>query len=189
MSQLPTSCIAYQFLVRSNTPGLVETLKSQGYEAVAMHPYPADNWNRRECYANMGFDLFLDETAYEGSEQLRNYVSDRGDYEKLIEMVENKENPEDRLFLFNVTMQNHGGYEETHDNFNQEVWLTGELEGKFPKTDQYLSLMKESDEALEYLISATTSRASRTNFSTSWPAGQAARCRCRKSSCGTKRRI
>lgn len=68
-------------------------------------------------------------------------------------MVENKENPEDRLFLFNVTMQNHGGYEETHDNFNQEVWLTGELEGKFPKTDQYLSLMKESDEALEYLIS------------------------------------
>lgn len=153
MSQLPTSCIAYQFLVRNNTPGLVETLKSQGYEAVAMHPYPADNWNRRECYANMGFNLFLDETAYEGSEQLRNYVSDRGDYEKLIEMVENKENPEDRLFLFNVTMQNHGGYEETHDNFNQEVWLTGELEGKFPKTDQYLSLMKESDEALEYLIS------------------------------------
>ena len=51
-----------------------------------------------------------------------------------------------------MTMQNHGGYEETYDNFAQEVHLTGEMEGKYPKTDQYLSLMKKSDEALEYLL-------------------------------------
>ncbi|MFR3752169.1 MAG: hypothetical protein ACLTW9_07115 [Enterocloster sp.] len=30
----------------------------------------------------------------------------------------------------------------TYDNFEQEVWLTGQYEGKYPKTDQYLSLMK-----------------------------------------------
>lgn len=153
MSQLPSNCIAYQFLVRNNTPSLVSTLKSQGYRAVAMHPYPGNNWNRTECYKNMGFDEFMDESAYEGCEQLRNYVSDQADYEKIIEVVEAKENPEDRLFVFNVTMQNHGGYENQHENFTQEVWLTGDLKGKYPKTDQYLSLMKKSDEALEYLIS------------------------------------
>ncbi len=153
MAQLPASCIAYQFLVRNGTPGLVETLKSQGYQTIAMHPYPGNNWNRRECYEDMGFDLFLDETAYVESDLMRSYVSDKADYDKLIEMVEGKENPEDRLFLFNVTMQNHGGYEKSYDNFTQEVWLTGELEGRFPQTDQYLSLMKESDEALEYLLS------------------------------------
>ena len=49
-------------------------------------------------------------------------------------------------------MQNHGGYEGIYDNFPQEVWLTGSLKDKYPKTDQYLSLMKRSDEALEYLI-------------------------------------
>ena len=32
------------------------------------------------------------------------------------------------------------------------MWLTGSLKDKYPKTDQYLSLMKRSDEALEYLI-------------------------------------
>ena len=36
--------------------------------------------------------------------------------------------------------------------FEQEVWLTGQYEGKYPKTDQYLSLMKRSDQAFQYLV-------------------------------------
>lgn len=152
MAMLPSNSIAYQFNVKPGAYSLVSTLKSQGYAAVAMHPYPGDNWNRVECYQNMGFDVFLDENFYEDSEQLRNYVSDRADYEKLIQVVESKESPEDKLFLFNVTMQNHGGYEGGYDNFQQEVELTGEYRGKYPKVDQYLSLVKKSDEALEYLL-------------------------------------
>lgn len=152
MALLPANSIAYQFNVKPDTYSMVSTLKDQGYYSVAMHPYPGENWNRVECYQNMGFDEFLDQDYYEGSGELRNYVSDQADYEKLIQMVEAKERPEDRLFIFNVTMQNHGGYEGTYDNFEQEVWLTGEYEGKYPKTDQYLSLMKRSDEAFQYLV-------------------------------------
>ena len=100
-----------------------------------MHPYPGENWNRDTCYKNMGFDDFIDETRYEERDFLRNYVSDQSNYENLIKQVENKENPAERLFLFNVTMQNHGGYEGIYDNFPQEVWLTGSLKDKFPKTD------------------------------------------------------
>lgn len=152
MAMLPSNSIAYQFNVKPGTYSMVSTLKAQGYEAVAMHPYPGENWNRVECYENMGFDMFLDEEFYEGSEQLRNYVSDKADYDKIIQVVEGKESPDDKLFVFNVTMQNHGGYEDTFDNFEQEVWLTGDYEGRFPKTDQYLSLMKKSDEAFQYLL-------------------------------------
>jgi phosphoglycerol transferase MdoB-like AlkP superfamily enzyme len=152
MVHLPYNISAYQFYVKPETFSLVSTLKDQGYEAVAMHPYPGDNWNRKETYANMGFDEFLDEDYYTDSKLLRNYVSDQGDYEALIKQVEGKKNPTDRLFLFNVTMQNHGGYETMYDDFPQEVWLTGSMEGKYPKADQFLSLMKRSDEAFEYLI-------------------------------------
>lgn len=151
MALLPSNCIAYQFYIHPGTYGLTSTLKDQGYRPVAVHPYPRENWNRDESYRNMGFDDFLDIEDFEGSGELRNYVSDRANYEKLIELVEAKENPSDRLFLFNVTMQNHGGYESTYENFDQEIWLTGDLEGKYPKTDQFLSLMKASDDALEYL--------------------------------------
>lgn len=152
MALLPANFIAYQFNVKPDTYSMVSTLKDQGYYSVAMHPYPGENWNRVECYQNMGFDAFLDQEFYEGSQELRNYVSDEADYQKLIQVVEAKENPEDKLFIFNVTMQNHGGYEGTYDNFEQEVWLTGEYEGKYPKTDQYLSLMKRSDQAFQYLV-------------------------------------
>ena len=152
MALLPANSIAYQFNVKPGTYSMVSTLKDQGYYSVAMHPYPGENWNRVECYQNMGFDAFLDQEFYEGSEELRNYVSDEADYQKMIQVVEAKENPEDKLFIFNVTMQNHGGYEGTYDNFEQEVWLTGQYEGKYPKTDQYLSLMKRSDQAFQYLV-------------------------------------
>lgn len=152
MALLPANSIAYQFNVKPDTYSMVSTLKDQGYYSVAMHPYPGENWNRVECYQNMGFDAFLDQEFYEGSEELRNYVSDEADYQKLIQVVEAKENPEDKLFIFNVTMQNHGGYEGTYDNFEQEVWLTGAYEGKYPKTDQYLSLMKRSDQAFRSLV-------------------------------------
>ena len=152
MALLPANSIAYQFNVKPGTYSLVSTLKDQGYYSVAMHPYPGENWNRVECYQNMGFDQFLDQDFYEGSGELRNYVSDQADYEKLVQMVEAKEHPEDKLFIFNVTMQNHGGYEGTYENFEQEVWLTGGYQGKYPKTDQYLSLMKRSDQAFQYLV-------------------------------------
>lgn len=152
MALLPANSSAYQLYVKPEAYSLVSTLKEQGFRAVAMHPFIRENWNRDTCYENMGFDDFIDYDGYENTEILRNYISDQADYEKLIEQVENKDNPSDRLFLFNVTMQNHGGYEGTYDNFNQEIWLTGPLKGKYPRTDQYLSLMKRSDEALEYLI-------------------------------------
>lgn len=152
MALLPSGSIAYQFYVKPDARTMVSTVKDQGYETVAMHPYPGKNWNREACYKNMGFDTFLDGEFYEGCEELRKYVSDRADYEKLIQVVEAKKDPKDKLFIFNVTMQNHGGYEGTYDNFSQEVHLTGDHEGKYPKADQYLSLMKRSDEAFRYLL-------------------------------------
>lgn len=152
MAMLPSGSIAYQFYVKPGACTLVSALKEQGYYSVAMHPFPRENWNRDKCYRNMGFDEFWDYDSYGDSSLIRNYVSDRSDYRKIIQAVEDKENPDDRLFVFNVTMQNHGGYDVLYEDFRQEVYLTGGARGKYPKADQYLSLMKESDEAFRELL-------------------------------------
>ena len=152
MYLMPRGSVAYQFYVNPGVRSMVSTVKDQGYQAVAMHPYPAENWNRRICYSNMGFDDFLDISAYEGRDELRNYISDLSDFKLITEYVEDKENPDDKLFLFNVTMQNHGGYTTPYANFDQEVWLAGNMEGKYPEADMYLSLVKKSDEAFEWLV-------------------------------------
>lgn len=152
MALMAPGTTAYQFNVREGEGTLVSTLKEQGYETVALHPYPAENWNRDVCYENMGFDEFLAWEYFEDCPLTRCYVGDRQDYEKLVGLIEDKEDPQDRLFLFNVTMQNHGGYDTLFDNFQQSIYLTGELEGKYPMADQYLSLMKTSDDALQWLL-------------------------------------
>ena len=73
------------------------------------------------------------------------------DYENLIRLYEEKEAGEP-LFLFNVTMQNHSGYQMSWTNLPREVWLTGAMENRFQTVNQYLSLVYQSDLALEYLI-------------------------------------
>lgn len=150
MSFLPYVISAYQPYCKENEYGLTSTLKDQGYTAVAMHPNISSNWNRKAVYSYMDFDEFISSSGYRDVELLRNYASDKGDYDRLIERYEEKAEGE-RLFIFNVTMQNHGGYEEAFENFQEEIQVTGDLAG-YPQTDRFLSLMKKSDDAFAYLL-------------------------------------
>jgi phosphoglycerol transferase MdoB-like AlkP superfamily enzyme len=178
MAFLPAGSNAYQLYIKGEQPGLASTLMAQHFSADALHPYFASSWNRPAVYEYMGFqsfttseDLFgqdlIDKYVSSGysyslykrllrqkfpgeSILLRRYVSDAYDFNKVIEMYEDKDEDQP-FFLFNVTMQNHSSYNQQFDNFQQEVWLTS-TQGDYPKTDQYLSLIKKTDEAFEELL-------------------------------------
>ena len=151
MSFLPSGSVPYQLYVRDPEYGLADILKSQGYYTIAMHPNKAHNWNRASVYPCMGFDEFisLENWGEEHRELLRNYVSDKATFEKIISLYEEKD-ADEKLFTFCVTMQNHGGYTEKYDNFDEKARMLGI---NYPDVNQYLSLIHESDSALEYLIS------------------------------------
>ena len=82
---------------------------------------------------------------------MRNYITDRSNYENLIRLYEEKEAGEP-LFVFNVTMQNHSAYNVPWTGLDKTVWLTGAMEGRFHTVNQYLSLIRESDSAFQYLV-------------------------------------
>ncbi len=127
---------------------LVSTLKSQGYRAEAMHPNKGSNWKRTSAYRMLSFDKFYTIDDFDpSSKRIRQHISDRANYEKIIETVNKKENPDDPYFLFDITMQNHGGYLDT--SYHSDVKTQGYTD---PAVNQYLSLLKESDDALKYLI-------------------------------------
>lgn len=157
---VPQGSIPYQFYTRPGDTSLARTFREHGYRTVAMHPYPGYNWNRTQAYENLGFEEFLDQEYYDAAgfgtgegEMPRGYLSDQADYQAIIRQVEEK-TPGEKLFLFNVTMQNHGGYEVA--DFPAAVYvsrLNGEdCRGEFPKAEQYLTLMELSDEALAGLL-------------------------------------
>lgn len=148
MAFLPAGSIPYQQYIQSELPSLVNVLKEQGYYSIAMHPYYAAGWERDQVYDYLGFDekYFLDDFA--DAPCLRQYVSDWGMFQKIIDLYEQKEEGTP-LFLFGVTMQNHSGYSKEYDNFSNDVNV---LDGDYHNADTYLSLIGQSDRAYEKLI-------------------------------------
>ena len=90
---------------------------------------------------------FIDD--FDQTKILRKYVTDQEFYEKIIERYESK-SAKENLFIMGISMQNHGGYTEEYPNFHEEARLLGL---NFADVNQYVSLIHESDAALEYLIS------------------------------------
>lgn len=148
MAFLPNGSIPYQQYIKAETPSMASHLASLGYKTVAMHPYKASGWDRNKVYPNLGFQEMHFLPDYKNPLLVREYVSDKSDFEKIIEAYEKKEAGEP-LFVFNVTMQNHSSYTESFDNFQPDITVEG---ANSTALNNYLSLMKLSDEALQELI-------------------------------------
>ena len=148
MDFLPVGSIAYQQYIKGEHASLASQLKELGYNTYGMHPYGASGWNRDKVYPWLGFDTSYFLPDFTGRTYIRNYVSDKTAHEKIIDVYENKE--EDKpLFVFEVTMQNHGGYTDDYKNFTPDIHVQ---ERNDVVLDRYLSLIKKSDEELQNLI-------------------------------------
>ncbi|CUX33593.1 Sulfatase [Clostridium sp. C105KSO13] len=145
----PAGIMPYQNYVKNNTPSLRDQLFSQGYYSIFMHPMSSNGWNRKNVYQALGFDEAYYIEDWENPEMLRGAVSDSGDYKDVISRYEKAKQENDNVFLFNVTMQNHGGYAD--GSYESTVHIT-DLEGDYPLTEQYLSLIRESDNAFKELV-------------------------------------
>ncbi len=153
MGFLPVGSVPYQQYINSETPSLASYLKSLGYLTTAIHPYNASGWDRDVVYRAFGFDEFLDKTDFVNPVTRRGYITDRSAFEKIIEQFEQKDSG-DRLFVFEVTMQNHGAYSKDSPDFTSYVKLTDVAEKTLSvtATEKYLTLMHETDLALQEMV-------------------------------------
>ncbi len=149
MAFLPSGSIPYQQYILEPADSLASLLKENGYRTLAVHPGERTSWQRNRAYPLLGFDEFKCEEdmdvplTYE-----HGYVSDRSSFDQIIYEFEHK-SPDERLFLFNVTIQNHGSY--TVEDYPAEVTLTDEP-GKYPKAEQYLTLANKTDQEFRRLV-------------------------------------
>ena len=140
--------IQYDF---RNTPSMAADLKRQGYTAIAMHPELASNWSRDKVFRDLGFDAFLDIRDFpEARPMVFGHTDDRSNYERLIQEFEAHPDP---LFLFNITMQNHGGYAlSAFEKEGKEIVSIDEKYRRYTDAIAFESLMKASDDALAFLM-------------------------------------
>lgn len=148
MANLGSGVYPYTIYDMVDKENLASQFKELGYTTVAMHPNHAENWNRTNVYADLGFDEYYSISDYEGADTLRGMVSDKGDYDKLLEVLNSTDDPQ---FIFNVTMQNHSSYNTGLIPTDKQVSVS--IDGiSYSNVNEYISLIQQSDEALEYLL-------------------------------------
>ncbi len=146
MKYFPSGSNVYQQFMHKSTFALPSYLKQFGYRCEAIHPSSGANWNRTASYESMGFDQFITIEDFKNPEYVR-YISDKESYKKVIERYENKKEGEP-LFVFDMTIQNHGGY-LTNTNWENPVYPVG---SHWAETKEFLSATKVSDDAFRYLV-------------------------------------
>lgn len=147
MAFFPTGCVTYQQFPRSFMPGLARDLKAEGYNCIAMHPENGNNWNRKNIYNAMEFDEFLTIEDFEGAELVR-WISDKATYDKIIDLHKKQKKTDTPLFVLDITMQGHGGYQYAN-KWKEPVSVKG---AEFPDAAEFLSSTKVSDKSFKELV-------------------------------------
>ena len=143
--------IPYQLYQMSDVDSLAKDLKELGYVVTAMHPQNPVNYHRDKIYQQLGFGEFLSIDDFGDAPYYHNGVCDYVTYDKILELLRTDERPQ---FIFDVTMQNHGGYEigsvpaEELTNY----WVEGASENTNAMLNTYLTCINASDRDLEYFI-------------------------------------
>ena len=140
----------YSFYNFSGIDTLVGQFADLGYQTTAIHPNAADNWQRNRTYAAMGFDEFLSIDDFdENAERLHLGIRDSVTYDKVLEVLASSDEPQ---FIFDVTMQNHGGYGTgtTPENYLVDCRPNGE--GNDDELVEYLSCINAADQDLQAFV-------------------------------------
>ena len=154
MGLLNASTIPFQIYLRSPHPSMATWMKTLGYTGIAaFHPHKAHNYRRDKAYPMLGFTEFYHmENVPVPLIQVRGFASDLSDIDNVIAIYEkSRESSSSPFFFYNMTVQNHSPYDVDEAEYPVTVHAQG-LKRAYTDVDQYLTLIKSSDEALKKLI-------------------------------------
>ena len=154
MSFLPFQSVAYRSIIKDETPSLTQSMNAMGYGgSIAFHPGMRNSYNRDKVYPLLGFKEQISYEDLKEPKAIRDYVSDEYDYEYVEKEFEEfrKEESKKPFYMFNVTIQNHGGYDPADGKVDAGVDILTQ-DCRQITAIQYMNLMKLSDEALKKLI-------------------------------------
>lgn len=157
----------YSIYDLSDVYALPRQFKQCGYVTTAIHPNYPSNWNRDTIYPDMGFDSFLTIDDFGGTpdplldrvtpnephcEVFHSGVSDSETYDRILALLEQDERPQ---FVFDVTMANHGSYDQGNipAAYQTHYYPTGFEGTETPeRLNEYLSCVQRSDDDLREFV-------------------------------------
>lgn len=139
----------YHRFARVPISALAWQMRAEGYRTVCVHPFDRTFYGRDRVMANLGFDLFLGEEAFDGARRINGYVTDVAVAQKIAGIVR-ADGP--KVFVFAITMENHGPWstpsERPTANLLPRVGLPDEEKVAL---ERYLQSLRSADEMLGIL--------------------------------------
>lgn len=157
----------YSIYDLANVDALPAQLSAVGYHSVAIHPNYPSNWKRDRVYPEMGFDEFISIEDFGGKpncevdkvtpnephcEVFHSGVSDAATYDFILERLESDTRPQ---FLFDVTMANHGSYDQNNlpDAYRFDYQPKDYVGEETPeRLNEFLGCAAKSDDDLKEFI-------------------------------------
>ncbi|MFB5086089.1 LTA synthase family protein [Psychrobacillus sp. PGGUH221] len=146
---LPKGSIPYAQYIKKETPSLASILSQHGYYTVGIHTFGGDFWNRNVVYPLLGFKEFIAYENLENPQQKGDFIADSEITNLIISELKNNLDP---TFIYAITMQNHGGY--NNERYGTE---TIEVPGNYSEDGQrilntYATGVADADLELKRLI-------------------------------------
>jgi phosphoglycerol transferase MdoB-like AlkP superfamily enzyme len=99
-------------------PGMVRTLRSHGYETIAVHGNDAAFWNRTRAFRSLGFDRFVSQPDFpKGFRRDGEYMADSAMTDEIMSQLKDAGPPQ---FVFAISMEAHGPYDKSVNVDTQE---------------------------------------------------------------------
>ncbi|OPH52095.1 hypothetical protein BC351_33590 [Paenibacillus ferrarius] len=149
MSMLPGGSIPYQQYVSKPVPSLASYFADQGYKSMGIHSYEGWFWNRNTVYKDLGFQTFKSSEHFQNPETKGYFISDAEVSRNIIDEVDKTADP---MFIYTVTMQNHGPYDDPRygeNHFKVEGNLTPDAKSIL---ETYTQGAHDADQSLQMLI-------------------------------------
>jgi len=95
----------YRAIKTAENGSIARALKNLGYRTICIHPYPISFYDRERVYPLLGFDEFIDIKSFTPDDKFGPYVADQAIATRIRDLIDTAETP---LFIFVITMENHG---------------------------------------------------------------------------------
>ncbi|MCL1804486.1 MAG: LTA synthase family protein, partial [Clostridiales bacterium] len=105
----PPGAIPFIRYLHGPKPSLAADLAELGYSSVVMHPHKGSFYSRTSAYGRLGFDRFVTQEEFDDPVYIGHYISDGSFGRKVLEIYE-EEKGQGPLFLYGISIQNHGPY-------------------------------------------------------------------------------
>lgn len=127
--------------------------QQESYRTVLFHPYLSAAYDRKTAYKNIGFDDLVFYESWDDKETFRDLVTDAQCYQDMIALYEEHRASSDApLFLFGITIQNHGGFSQVDMEESDTFFGSVNLNVDDSEIQIYSDLAHETDLALDILI-------------------------------------